>query len=214
MFSSKKAQKWVNNKEKEEIINKVDDNLSGPLKIESFANLKNVCLKKLKLTSFEVSNCSQLTMIDLSELTQLTSLSVSDCPSLFELNCSYSSIEKLILNTCPEITKLNCSNNQLINLEISNCSKLSSLNCSYNRLNSLDLSDCSKLEALDYSHNPPNLDITRRKRGNEKIKNLLIVGRTGGGKSTLSNVLTDTVEFEESARSVSVTRNFKKKDFE
>ena len=47
----------------------------------------------------------------------------------------------------------------------------------------------------------------------EAVRNLLIVGRTGGGKSTLSNVLSGTTEFEESGYSISETKNFKKKVF-
>ncbi|GBB96840.1 hypothetical protein RclHR1_02850011 [Rhizophagus clarus] len=53
-------------------------------------------------------------------------------------------------------------------------------------------------------------EITREKMN---ILNVLIVGRTGSGKSALCNVLSDTEEFEESGRSISVTNNFQKKDF-
>ncbi|PKC02007.1 hypothetical protein RhiirA5_402574 [Rhizophagus irregularis] len=45
-------------------------------------------------------------------------------------------------------------------------------------------------------------------------KNLIIIGRTGSGKSTLSNVLTGSEDFEESDCSNSVTMNFQKKGFE
>ncbi|CAB4445071.1 unnamed protein product [Rhizophagus irregularis] len=45
--------------------------------------------------------------------------------------------------------------------------------------------------------------------GKEKINNLLIVGYTGGGKSTLANVLSGTDDFEEYSNQI-----FKKKDFE
>jgi hypothetical protein len=47
---------------------------------------------------------------------------------------------------------------------------------------------------------------------NEKIKNLLIVGYNGRGKSTLANVLSDTVDFGE--YSISNNQIFQKKDFE
>ncbi|RIA91147.1 hypothetical protein C1645_768275, partial [Glomus cerebriforme] len=49
---------------------------------------------------------------------------------------------------------------------------------------------------------------------NTYVKNLLIVGRTGVGKSTLANILSDTYDFKESEESVSNTRNFQKKHFE
>jgi len=204
------------------------------LEISNCPQLTNVKVHELKeLENLSVSNCPELIKLDCSHC-NLTELEILEVGKLDELNCSYNSITNLSLNLYPDITKINCSHNEkLTNLYISNCSKLEELDCSYSQLIGLDLNNCSKLKRLDCSHsrltgldlsncpnpesikvNPPNLDITRRKRGNEKIKNLLIVGRTGGGKSTLSNVLTGTDEFEESARSVSVTRNFKKKDFD
>ncbi|CAB4381724.1 unnamed protein product [Rhizophagus irregularis] len=48
--------------------------------------------------------------------------------------------------------------------------------------------------------------------GKEKTRNLLIVGQTGGGKSTLANVLSGIVDSEE--HSISENENFQKKDFE
>ncbi|PKY53262.1 hypothetical protein RhiirA4_498594 [Rhizophagus irregularis] len=47
----------------------------------------------------------------------------------------------------------------------------------------------------------------------ENFRNILIVGRTGSGKSSLANVLTDTSYFKESAYAVSQTKNFNKIDF-
>src|SRR5690606_24647628 len=49
---------------------------------------------------------------------------------------------------------------------------------------------------------------------NVNIKNILLIGRTGNGKSTLANVLADTNIFTESADSVSETRSIKTKTFE
>jgi hypothetical protein len=48
---------------------------------------------------------------------------------------------------------------------------------------------------------------------NVNIKNILLIGRTGNGKSTLANVLTDTNAFTESADSTSETRSIKTKGF-
>jgi hypothetical protein len=39
------------------------------------------------------------------------------------------------------------------------------------------------------------------------VRNILLIGRTGGGKSTLANVLTNTNKFIESSRTTSQTRN-------
>ncbi|CAG8467785.1 19076_t:CDS:10 [Racocetra fulgida] len=47
-----------------------------------------------------------------------------------------------------------------------------------------------------------------------KVKNILLIGRTGNGKSTLANVLTGTNDFTESADSTSETRTIKTREFE
>ncbi|CAB4386914.1 unnamed protein product [Rhizophagus irregularis] len=47
-----------------------------------------------------------------------------------------------------------------------------------------------------------------------EVKNLLLIGRTGGGKSTLGNVLTNKNVFIEGQGSTSTTKNFENDDFE
>ncbi|RGB25790.1 kinase-like domain-containing protein [Rhizophagus diaphanus] len=178
-----------------------------------------------ELTSLEISNCYHLNKIDLSKLPKLTSLSVTECQkltkldcsnskltelevsNLIELNCSNTSIEELNLNFCPNIKKLICSNNEkLINLDVSICSQLDFLDCTSSKLTILDLSICSKSIMVK----PPNMDIIQEK---EKIKNIVIVGCTDVGKSTLANVLTGSDYFSKNAYTASKTINFKKKHF-
>src|SRR5581483_1732996 len=76
-------------------------------------------------------------------------------------------------------------------------------------LTSLDISNCLKLEKKIVKD--PKLELV--KNNNPIIKNILIVGRTGGGKSTLSNILSNSNEFEESEGSISKTKNFQNKIF-
>ncbi|GBB86585.1 hypothetical protein RclHR1_00130026 [Rhizophagus clarus] len=47
-----------------------------------------------------------------------------------------------------------------------------------------------------------------------EVRNLLIIGRTGNGKSTLANVLSNSNSFSESSGSVSNTKNFQSETFE
>ncbi|CAG8513010.1 15986_t:CDS:1 [Funneliformis mosseae] len=47
----------------------------------------------------------------------------------------------------------------------------------------------------------------------DDVENILLIGRTGGGKSTLANVISNTDEFGESGSSVSKTKRFQTKDF-
>ncbi|PKC03633.1 hypothetical protein RhiirA5_450843 [Rhizophagus irregularis] len=150
------------------------------------------------LTNLEISDCSQLNQITgFSKLPKLDSLSVINCPKLTklncssiktlielevsdleELNCSNTSIEELSLNLCPNITKLTCLNNKKLNkLDLSNCSNLVDLNCTGSILTSVDLSYCPKSIKVE----PSDLIITQKK---ENIRNILLVGRTGGGRST------------------------------
>jgi len=44
------------------------------------------------------------------------------------------------------------------------------------------------------------------------VRNILVIGITGNGKSALANVLTDTTQFAENASSTSVTKNFQPSD--
>src|SRR5689334_14345365 len=46
-----------------------------------------------------------------------------------------------------------------------------------------------------------------------KIKTILLIGRSGRGKSTIANVVTNTNKFKESARSVSETKKIQFEQF-
>jgi predicted GTPase len=60
---------------------------------------------------------------------------------------------------------------------------------------------------------PRSFSTTIEASGKEEFRNLLIVGYASSGKSTLSNVLCATDEFEESECSARSIRNFQKKIF-
>src|SRR5438128_5445863 len=47
----------------------------------------------------------------------------------------------------------------------------------------------------------------------ERIRNIVLIGRTGNGKSTLANVLSSTNKFNESAGGVSETRDIQIEEF-
>ncbi|CAB4431192.1 unnamed protein product [Rhizophagus irregularis] len=180
--------------------------------LNKITNLSNVP----KLTSLTIIDCPKITELDCSSTKKLTELEVSD---LTKLNCSNTSIKILSVNLCPNIKELNCSNiKELVNLDITNCSKLKFLDCSNCNLTCLDVSNCKTLLEV-FNQNgteyrgfkyPPNLRFVEKRI----TKNIIIVGRTGGGKSTLFNVLTDTDKFIESGNLFSVIKNFQKKVFE
>ncbi|GBC41437.1 uncharacterized protein OCT59_001594 [Rhizophagus irregularis] len=184
----------------------------GCKQLKKISNLSNVP----KLTSLTLIDCPNITKLDCSSTEKLTELEASD---LIELKCLNTSIKTLSVNLCPGIKILDCSNNdKLINLDISNCTELEFLDCSTSKLTSLGINNC-KFLLKEYEQNgtksnrfkyPPDLKIIEKRI----MKNLIIVGRIGGGKSTLFNILTESEDFEESGRSISVIKNFQKKDFE
>ncbi|UZO10094.1 uncharacterized protein OCT59_001692 [Rhizophagus irregularis] len=186
--------------------------LSSCRQLNEITNLSNAP----KLTSLTMIDCYNITKLDCSSAEKLTELEVSD---LTKLNCSNTSIKILSVNFCPNIIELNCSNiKELVNLDISNCSKLKFLDCSNSNLTGLDVSNCKTLlegfhqngtESWRFKY-PPNLNIVKKRIN----KNVIIIGHTGGGKSTLCNVLTDSDEFDESGNSFSVTNSFQKKNFQ
>ncbi|RIA88993.1 hypothetical protein C1645_877011 [Glomus cerebriforme] len=136
-----------------------------------------------------IEDFSKLKTICLSKL-KITSLKIINCSQLTDIRLSeLTKLDDLSVNYC----------SGLINLEVSNCSKLKFLDCSYSPLISIDLNNC------------PEFDKVIRER--EIIRNLLIVGSTGCGKSALANVLSGSDDFEESKYSISETRSFKNKIF-
>ncbi|CAB4381715.1 unnamed protein product [Rhizophagus irregularis] len=186
--------------------------ISGCPQLKSVTSLSNAP----KLTSLSMIDCPNITKLDCSSSEKLTELKVSD---LTELKCSNTSIEILSVNLCPDIKILDCSNNdKLINLDISNGTEFEFLDCSNSKLTSLDISNCEfLLKEHEQNSNkskmfkyPSDLKIIQKRI----TKNLIIIGRTGSGKSTLSNVLTRSEDFEESDCSNSVTLDFQKKGFE
>src|SRR4051812_21778767 len=71
-------------------------------------------------------------------------------------------------------------------------------------------------QATISSKETPLAETAKRERviSTNDINNILLIGRSGNGKSTLANVITGTNEFKESKLSVSQTRNIQSKEFE
>jgi len=87
-------------------------------------------------------------------------------------------------------------------------------------LEEVDVSSCSRLikvgSGFTYDNKHKKLiknisQITLAK--DNDVRNILIIGITGNGKSTLANVLASTDQFEEGDYSTSLTKTFQSKFF-
>jgi Leucine-rich repeat (LRR) protein len=171
--------------------------LFGSLKLEGFANLRKLIVSSHQLIGLDVSDCPNLEELDCrSNEINNNNLNVSGCSNLKKIDCSNNNIEELDLGTCFKLEEVN----------INNCSNLTEdkikSNLAYNPEKGKLVRDDSKAKS--------GPQIFRAKE--DDIRNILIVGITGNGKSTLANVLSCTGQFTENASSTSVTKNFQKSD--
>jgi len=118
---------------------------------------------------------------------------------------------------CANLRTINCANTKINNLDLSTCSSLKEVN----------ITDCSELvaERID-SKLVFNIKRTKLVKApivtsakDDDIRNILIVGWTGRGKSTLANVLISKLDefeqvFKENELSVSQTKSIQSKVFE
>src|SRR4051794_25250419 len=65
----------------------------------------------------------------------------------------------------------------------------------------------AKKEQKSESNTSTSLVTSNSSKKENSNKSILLIGRTGKGKSTLANVLTNSVNFKESSSSVSETKN-------
>jgi len=165
------------------------------LKLEGFTNLRVLTISSHELISLDVSDCPNLEELDCHG-NELTSLNVNGCVNLRKIDCSNNNLSKLDLLMCPNLEVVN----------INNCPKLNKNTINSNLYHNAESGKLVK-SGLQVKSGP---QITKAQ--DSDIRNILIVGITGNGKSALSNVLTDTDQFAEKASSTSVTKNFQKSD--
>lgn len=171
-------------------------NLTGSLKLEGFTNLRTLI-------------CSGHELINLD---------VSDCLNLVELDCQNNKLNSLNVNNCSSLEKIDCSGNYIKELDLSTNSELKGINCDFNKnLKEADVSNCLNLTKTGSGFTVENgkliknvSQITPAKE--DSIRNILIIGITGSGKSALANVLSSTNKFGESNYSTSATKSFQSSD--
>jgi len=176
-------------------------NLVGSLKLKRFANLRKLIISSHQLISLDVSDCSNLEELDCRS-NELTSLNVSSCSSLKKIDCSNSHLKELDLSTCARLEEVN----------INNCPKELTENKGSIK-SSLDY-DAEKSKLVKgLAKNSPQINSVKE----DDIRNILIIGITGSGKSALANTLSDKSDvnkFGEKDSGASVTKNFQTIEFE
>jgi hypothetical protein len=170
-------------------------NLIGSLKLEGFTNLRKLIISSHQLTSLDVSDCPNLEELD-CQSNELTNFSAINCSNLKKINCSNNPIRELNLNTCPKLEEVNING---CPSELTEEGAIKS-NLAYD-------AEKRKLAKGSVKNSP---QITKAQ--DNDIRNILIVGITGNGKSALANSLTNTNEFREKNASTSITKSFQKSE--
>ncbi|CAG8678663.1 5344_t:CDS:2, partial [Cetraspora pellucida] len=170
------------------LFNNDGKTLTGSLKLERFTKLRKLIIISQQITELDVSKCENLTELDCQN-NQIDILNVSGCSNLKIINCSNNHIKELDLNTCDKLEEV----------DISNCTELTA----------------DKIKS-DLNYNTVSGKLTKvgpqvTKAGEDNIRNILIIGITGNGKSALANTLSDNDQFEEGGHSTN-TNNITKED--
>jgi GTP-binding protein EngB required for normal cell division len=143
---------------------------------------------------------------------ELTNLYAGGCQYLTNLECQNNQLNSLNINGCSNLEKVNGSNNYISNLDLSTCAKLKEVNLFLNNsLEEIDISNCPKLNKIGFgfTRNKGKLvKVSQTVPAESSVRNILIIGITGNGKSALANTLTNTSKFGESCFGVSATKNF------
>ncbi|AOW09007.1 leucine-rich repeat domain-containing protein [Flavobacterium gilvum] len=120
------------------VLNISGSNIKDLTGISDFKNLKKLICFNNQLTSLDISQNSQLTIVDCST-NKISILKATENRALVELDCSGNTISRLELFKNPNLEKLDCSGNKLIYLDLKSCRRLRDMNASYNLLRDVDL---------------------------------------------------------------------------
>lgn len=229
----RKAQKWIDffyprakRKEIEE-LDISEKNLTGTLDLTDFHNLEelychgnnltkidfsNNSPSKLKILQIAKNNFSEKNLSFLSEFENLKVLNVSEN----NFSGSLKHLEKLTNLRSLDISDTDISDG----LNYLSSEKLESLFC---RIENKTDAKCFRISEIlesyhlgydNYDFKAWKEEFLLKKDGKNswergKIKNILLIGWTGGGKSTLANVLSNSNEFEEGESFASTTNQAK-----
>lgn len=149
------------------------------------------------------------------------SLKLEGFTNLRKLICSGHELISLDVSDCPNLEELDCQINKLNNLNINGCSNLEKVNCDFNKsLKEVNIGNCLKLTETGSGFAIENGKLVKNvsqivSAKEDSVRNILIIGITGSGKSALANALSSesgSDQFGEEGSSVSVTKGFRSSD--
>ena len=105
------------------------------------------------ISSLDISNLKNLTILDCGACYELTELNIAENPALTQLDCHANKISSLDLSKCPGLIELDARNNELTEIAFDNNPELESVNLTNNQLQEIDLSKLQKLSELEISGN-------------------------------------------------------------
>lgn len=194
-MTNKNAQDWLNEKYPvDKVCKRTSDKENNNRKRDVIFNLN---LTQSTIHKGKITLIGKLQLVNFSKLTTLRivgndidELDISQCLNLEKLDISYNkNIKELDLSKNSSLIEVNLQGCQSLKIEkIISHLKFDEKTCK--------LVEKSKIE-------------TPISPAEDKVRNILIIGMTGSGKSSLSNTLTNTNIFESGNQSISLTKYFK-----
>ncbi|WP_125718773.1 T9SS type A sorting domain-containing protein [Flavobacterium ustbae] len=143
-------------------------NITDLTGIEGFVSLTQLYTMSNKLTTLDVSNNLELTILRCDANNTLTSLNVSKNTKLVNLYCPDNKITSLDVSNLPELSNLYASGNQLSSLDVSANTKLQYLYVNNNLLTALDVSKNKSLITI-HSHQNMRLETLNLQNGQNTL---------------------------------------------
>lgn len=125
------------------------------LDVSKLTKLKELVVKRCKLTQIDLSNCVSLKNLDL-ESNQIANITFGKHDNMEYITLIENKLKKFDGSIFPNLTRLYLSDNELTEINLKGCSKLTALQLINNKLKSIDITDAVDMNANQffYWNNP------------------------------------------------------------
>jgi len=143
------------------------------LNLGTLSKIEYLIIWSNKLTSLDLSHCSNLYWLNCSSNSGIGSLDLSACAKLNTIMASDNALKSVDLSGCPKIDYVDFVRNSLTSLDISHNPDITNINLMSNKVTDIDVSKALKLEQLVLQSNKiTELDVS----ANDKLFNLSLAG--------------------------------------